>query len=122
MNGGVAPAGVLGSEVETPTCTGLVRCSGRGNHEWALAASTACSPRRDRLGTSTAPALVCLTVDGAPAGVDPRSPLCQSPTAVGSSVGCQGDRLERVDGPDTIRRWEVVEVLDEGFGIQPDGG
>jgi pyruvate kinase len=72
------------------------------------------SPRRDRLGVVTAPALVWLTADPGPVTGAPRVTVVRVEDAHWLGRRRTGDRLELVDSREATRRWVVIEVGDDG--------
>jgi pyruvate kinase len=70
------------------------------------------SPRRDRLGVVTTPAMVWLTADGEPAA--PRITMVPVDDASWLERRQRGDRLELVDSRDAIRHWSIVETRADG--------
>ncbi len=72
------------------------------------------SPRRDRLGVVTAPALVWLTADAAPVTVAPRVTVVRVEDAGWLGRRRPGDPLELVDSREATRHWVVVEAGGDG--------
>jgi pyruvate kinase len=72
------------------------------------------SPRRDRLGMVTAPALVWLSTHPAPAGAPPRVTVVPVDDARWLERRQPGDRLELVDSRSATRHWVVVEARADG--------
>jgi pyruvate kinase len=72
------------------------------------------SPRRDRLGHVTAPALVWLTARGAASTSRHRISVVPVDDAAWLERRQPGDRLEFVDSRDARRHWVVVETRTDG--------
>ncbi len=75
------------------------------------------SPKRDRLGVVTVPALAWLTADPGRAVVPPRVTVVPVDDAGWLERRRVGDRLELVDSRGAVRHWVVVEVRAEGCKV-----